>query len=99
MVFRKSLIRQRKKLGRAIQLCLLALLAFGLICACSGSLPQHSPSPGVQLPASLNAPNYGDFPSKTASEPEFPCRMVKHTLGETCVPAHPQRVVALVSNV
>ncbi len=95
--------REFHSLGRKltwiiIQLCLLALLAFGLVCACNGSLPQDSASPGVQLPASVNALNYGDSPAKTASEPESPCRMVKHALGETCVPAHPQRVVALASD-
>ncbi|HEY9667210.1 MAG TPA: iron-siderophore ABC transporter substrate-binding protein [Coleofasciculaceae cyanobacterium] len=97
MVLRKYLIRQRKKWSQAIQFCLLGLLVFGLVCACSSNLPQDSASPSVQLPASVNAPNYGDSPAKTASEPESPCRMVKHTMGETCVPAHPQRVVALVS--
>lgn len=99
MVFRTSLIRQRKKWSHAIQFCLLALLVFGLVCACSGSLPQDSVSTGSQLPESVEAaPNYGDSPAKTASEPESPCRMVKHALGETCVPAHPQRVVALSSD-
>lgn len=91
MVFQKFLIRQRKKWSHTIQLYLLVLIAFGLVCACSGNLPQDSASPGSQLPK-------GDSPAQTASEPESPCRMVKHSLGETCVPAHPQRVVALASD-
>ncbi|BDA71242.1 ABC transporter, iron(III) dicitrate-binding periplasmic protein [Calothrix sp. PCC 7716] len=35
-----------------------------------------------------------------SSSPKLPaaeCRMVKHTMGETCVPIHPQRVVTLSS--
>jgi iron complex transport system substrate-binding protein len=106
MVFRKSLIRQRRLAWRlkpqlslmGIQFCLLALLTFGLVCACSDNLPQDSALPGLQLPESLNAPNYGDSPAKTEERPESPCRMVKHALGETCVPARPQRVVALISD-
>ena len=85
-------------LGRVIQLCLLALLAFGLVCACSGNLPQDSAPLRSQLPEFVKAaPHNGDSP-KTQERSESPCRMVKHALGETCVPAHPQRVVALVSN-
>ncbi|MBW4649614.1 MAG: iron-siderophore ABC transporter substrate-binding protein [Kastovskya adunca ATA6-11-RM4] len=94
MVYRKSLIRHRKKWSHAIQICLLALLSFGLVCACSGSLPQDSAAPGSPLSESVQVVS----PAKTASEPDSPCRMVKHALGETCVPAHPQRVVALVSS-
>jgi iron complex transport system substrate-binding protein len=98
MVFRKSLIRQRKKWSRAIQLCLLALLAFGLVCACS-AIPQDSVTTGSQLPESGKAaPYYGDSPAKTEEQSESPCRIVKHALGETCVPARPQRVVALASD-
>ncbi|MBW4543125.1 MAG: iron-siderophore ABC transporter substrate-binding protein [Symplocastrum torsivum CPER-KK1] len=83
---------------RVIQLCLFALLAFGLVCACSGSLSQDSVSTGSQLSESVKAaPHDGDSP-KTQERLESPCRMVKHALGETCVPAHPQRVVALVSD-
>jgi iron complex transport system substrate-binding protein len=35
--------------------------------------------------------------SSLPKQPTAECRMVKHTMGETCVPIHPQRVVTLSS--
>ncbi|MGM3307806.1 ABC transporter substrate-binding protein [Anabaena sp. WFMT] len=47
----------------------------------------------------LTACNHHTFQniSSLPKQPTVECRMVKHTMGETCVPIHPQRVITLSS--
>jgi hypothetical protein len=80
-------------LGRVIQLCLLALLAFGLVCACSGNLPQDSAPLRSQLPEFVKAaPHNGDSP-KTQERSESPCRMVKHASVKPAFPLIPSELL------
>ncbi len=69
---------------RTFRLCLMMVFTIFLVAACSGNLPPNTASRRIPSSASLSA-------SSTKSD----CRIVKHAMGETCVPTNPQRVVTL----
>lgn len=68
-----------QNLYHSIRWSLLVCFCAGWIAACGINVTQQPASP----------------PAVTASSPTEPCRMIQHAMGETCVPANPQRIVAL----
>ena len=68
----------------------LSLLVSAALVACT---PAAAPSPSA--PATASPPPASASPSAAASPSEAACRTVTHALGETCIPADPQRVVTL----
>ncbi len=76
-------MKMTQSVRRTLRLCLMMVFTIFLVAACSGK-PHNTASQRIQSPASLSA-------SGTDSD----CRIVKHAMGETCVPTNPQRVVTL----
>lgn len=73
------LFSQKKKIRRSLGLFLLFTLTIFMVWACGGNVPKNVEG------------NIGSGSQSPASE----CRVVKHAMGETCVPINPQRVIVL----
>lgn len=82
MAKRKAIVKMGAH--HTIKLFLVGILSFLLISACGGDVSQK-----------LNSHSSKPLLATSSNGTESSCRAVKHVLGETCVPANPQRIVVV----
>lgn len=80
----KRTVKVKTRAHHVIRLFLVGILSFVFVSACGGNVPQKSNSHSSTLPSATRT-----------STTESLCRTVKHAMGETCVPANPQRVIVV----
>lgn len=68
----------------------LFLLTIAIACACNNVISQHSASTNLHPSASANVAEETSAPAAISN-----CRLIKHAMGETCVPIKPQRIVTI----